>query len=94
MQELWRRLQEETANLGYEMSGGSLYLDPDIIDLTLIPPPITPEKVFMNIKLEVYLLDLFLNFIGRLLLLRMYGTSLIFALYSQTDILGRIKHCL
>lgn len=43
-QELWRRLQEETAHLGYEMTGGSLYLDPDIIDLTLIPPPITPEK--------------------------------------------------
>ena len=47
LQELWRRLQEETANLGYEMSGGSLYLDPDIIDLTLIPPPITPEKVLV-----------------------------------------------
>uniref|UniRef100_A0A1B6M6W8 FERM and PDZ domain-containing protein 4 n=1 Tax=Graphocephala atropunctata TaxID=36148 RepID=A0A1B6M6W8_9HEMI len=44
LQELWRRLQEETAHLGYEMTGGSLYLDPDIIDLTLIPPPITPEK--------------------------------------------------
>ncbi|XP_054270048.1 uncharacterized protein LOC128991297 isoform X2 [Macrosteles quadrilineatus] len=44
LQELWRRLQEETAHLGYEMTGGSLYLDPDIIDLTLLPPPITPEK--------------------------------------------------
>lgn len=25
-------------------SDGSLYLDPDIIDLTMIPPPITPDK--------------------------------------------------
>ncbi|XP_075228103.1 uncharacterized protein LOC142328284 [Lycorma delicatula] len=44
LQELWKRLQEETASLGFEVGGGSLYLDPDIIDLTLLPPPITPEK--------------------------------------------------
>lgn len=76
-QELWRRLQEETAHLGYEMTGGSLYLDPDIIDLTLIPPPITPEKASLisfkllplsnklaNVEINVILLSLLIHLLG------------------------------
>ncbi|XP_039287999.1 uncharacterized protein LOC111046332 isoform X3 [Nilaparvata lugens] len=55
LQELWKRLQEETASLGLEVGGGSLYLDPDIIDLTLLPPPITPEKEVFNLPAELRL---------------------------------------
>jgi FERM and PDZ domain-containing protein 4 len=38
------RLQQDT-NLPYHFAEGTLYLDPDIIDLTMIPPPITPDNV-------------------------------------------------
>jgi len=39
LERLLRRLQEDPS-----LPEGSLYLDPDIIDLTMIPPPITPEE--------------------------------------------------
>ncbi|CAG7827581.1 unnamed protein product [Allacma fusca] len=42
-QEILRKLQEEHS-LPYNFAEGTLYLDPDIIDLTMIPPPITPEE--------------------------------------------------
>ena len=40
---LLRRLQDDP-NLPFPFAEGTLYLDPDIIDLTMIPPPITPEE--------------------------------------------------
>jgi hypothetical protein len=43
-QEILLRLQQDT-NLPYHFAEGTLYLDPDIIDLTMIPPPITPDNV-------------------------------------------------
>lgn len=39
LETLIRRLQED-----HSLPEGNLYLDPDIIDLTMIPPPITPEE--------------------------------------------------
>ena len=36
---------ENNSGLSYPFAEGSLYLDPDIIDLTMIPPPITPDDV-------------------------------------------------
>lgn len=41
LQEVWRKVQE-TGN--YDLPGATLCLDPDIIDLTLLPPPTTPDK--------------------------------------------------
>ncbi|XP_066998729.2 uncharacterized protein [Anabrus simplex] len=43
IQDLLKRLQEDHA-LPYNFAEGTLYLDPDIIDLTMIPPPITPDE--------------------------------------------------
>ncbi|XP_071443991.1 uncharacterized protein [Hetaerina americana] len=43
LQELLKRLQEDKC-LPYDFAEGTLYLDPDIIDLTMIPPPITPDE--------------------------------------------------
>ncbi|KAJ9585424.1 hypothetical protein L9F63_002771, partial [Diploptera punctata] len=43
IQDLLKRLQEDTS-LPYNFAEGALYLDPDIIDLTMIPPPITPDE--------------------------------------------------
>ena len=39
LEQLLRRLQDDP-----NLPEGRLYLDPDIIDLTMIPPPITPEE--------------------------------------------------
>lgn len=36
---------EDNSGLPYQFAEGTLYLDPDIIDLTMIPPPITPDGV-------------------------------------------------
>lgn len=44
LQELLLRLQQDSS-LPYHFAEGTLYLDPDIIDLTMIPPPITPDHV-------------------------------------------------
>ena len=44
MQDLLKKLQEESS-LPYNFAEEALYLDPDIIDLTMIPPPITPDEV-------------------------------------------------
>jgi hypothetical protein len=44
LQDLLKKLQEDSS-LPYDFAEGTLYLDPDIIDLTLIPPPITPDEV-------------------------------------------------
>ncbi|CAL4059833.1 unnamed protein product, partial [Meganyctiphanes norvegica] len=35
---------EDNSGLPYTFAQGTLYLDPDIIDLTMIPPPITPDE--------------------------------------------------
>ncbi|KAK7869046.1 hypothetical protein R5R35_002991 [Gryllus longicercus] len=43
LQDLLKRLQEDNT-LPYNFAEGTLYLDPDIIDLTMIPPPITPDE--------------------------------------------------
>ncbi|XP_069677377.1 uncharacterized protein [Periplaneta americana] len=43
IQDLLKRLQEDST-LPYNFAEGTLYLDPDIIDLTMIPPPITPDE--------------------------------------------------
>ncbi|XP_023725676.1 uncharacterized protein LOC111867727 isoform X2 [Cryptotermes secundus] len=43
IQDLLKKLQEDSS-LPYDFAEGTLYLDPDIIDLTLIPPPITPDE--------------------------------------------------
>lgn len=56
-QDLLRKLQEESS-LPYDFAEGTLYLDPDIIDLTMIPPPITPDEVsilgnWSELKLEM-----------------------------------------
>lgn len=48
MQELLQKIQDggesNPLHLSLPFKEGSLYLDPDIIDLTMIPPPETPEK--------------------------------------------------
>ncbi|XP_060836556.1 FERM and PDZ domain-containing protein 4 isoform X1 [Rhopalosiphum padi] len=41
LQELWKNLQEDNRSL----PRSSLYLEPDLIDLTLIPPPIEEAKI-------------------------------------------------
>ncbi|KAK4288701.1 hypothetical protein Pmani_038278, partial [Petrolisthes manimaculis] len=38
------RQLEDNSGLPYTFAEGTLYLDPDIIDLTMIPPPITPDE--------------------------------------------------
>ncbi|PSN30565.1 hypothetical protein C0J52_26752, partial [Blattella germanica] len=43
IQDLLKKLQEDSS-LPYNFAEGTLYLDPDIIDLTMIPPPITPDE--------------------------------------------------
>jgi hypothetical protein len=57
-QDLLRKLQEDSS-LPFDFAEGTLYLDPDIIDLTMIPPPITPDEVsipgnWSELKLEIY----------------------------------------
>lgn len=42
IQEYLKKLQDDSS-LQFEFPEGSLYLDPDIIDLTAIPPPATPD---------------------------------------------------
>jgi hypothetical protein len=44
LQDLLKKLQEDSS-LPCDFAEGTLYLDPDIIDLTMIPPPITPDEV-------------------------------------------------
>lgn len=56
-QDLLRKLQEDSL-LPFDFAEGTLYLDPDIIDLTMIPPPITPDEVsilgnWSELKLEM-----------------------------------------
>jgi hypothetical protein len=56
-QDLLRKLQEDSS-LPFDFAEGTLYLDPDIIDLTMIPPPITPDEVsilgnWSELKLEM-----------------------------------------
>lgn len=56
-QDLLRKLQEDSS-LPFDFAEGTLYLDPDIIDLTMIPPPITPDEVrilgnWSELKLEI-----------------------------------------
>jgi hypothetical protein len=56
-QDLLRKLQEDSL-LPFDFAEGTLYLDPDIIDLTMIPPPITPDEVSIlgslsELKLEM-----------------------------------------
>lgn len=43
------RQLEDNSGLPYTFAEGTLYLDPDIIDLTMIPPPITPEEVRLDL---------------------------------------------
>ncbi|XP_021925317.1 uncharacterized protein LOC110832537 isoform X2 [Zootermopsis nevadensis] len=43
IQDLLKKLQEDSS-LPCDFAEGTLYLDPDIIDLTMIPPPITPDE--------------------------------------------------
>ncbi|XP_065352371.1 FERM and PDZ domain-containing protein 4 isoform X1 [Cloeon dipterum] len=47
MKEILLRLQQDTS-LPYHFAEGTLYLDPDIIDLTMIPPPITPDNLALS----------------------------------------------
>lgn len=42
LQDIIQKLHER--QLPYPFAEGTLYLDPDIIDLTMIPPPITPDQ--------------------------------------------------
>lgn len=42
LQDYLQRLKDDS-NIPFEFSEGTLYLDPDIIDLTNIPPPATPD---------------------------------------------------
>lgn len=42
IQDFLKRLKDDS-NLPFEFTEGTLYLDPDIIDLTTIPPPATPD---------------------------------------------------
>jgi len=56
-QDLLRKLQEDSS-LPFDFAEGTLYLDPDIIDLTMIPPPVTPDEVsilgsWSELKLEM-----------------------------------------
>jgi hypothetical protein len=56
-QDLLRKLQEDSS-LPFDFAEGTLYLDPDIIDLTMIPPPTTPDEVsilgnWSELKLEM-----------------------------------------
>jgi hypothetical protein len=44
LQDLLKKLQEDSS-LPCDFAEGTLYLDPDIIDLTMIPPPVTPDEV-------------------------------------------------
>ncbi|XP_073980377.1 uncharacterized protein isoform X3 [Rhodnius prolixus] len=57
LQEVWRRVQE-TGNLDGQ---ANLCLDPDIIDLTLLPPPITPDKEIASEQLLSLGLEEFLE---------------------------------
>ncbi|MFO0006619.1 MAG: hypothetical protein ACK559_36430, partial [bacterium] len=36
---------KENPNLRKNLTGSHVVLDPDLIDLTLIPPPMTPDEV-------------------------------------------------
>ncbi|XP_045121311.1 uncharacterized protein LOC123510326 isoform X6 [Portunus trituberculatus] len=40
---------EDNSGLPYTFAEGTLYLDPDIIDLTMIPPPITPDEQLTSV---------------------------------------------
>lgn len=56
-QDLLQKLQEDIS-LPCDFAEGTLYLDPDIIDLTMIPPPVTPDEVsilgsWSELKLEM-----------------------------------------
>ena len=44
-----------------ELPEGTLYLDPDIIDLTMLPPPITPDEVSIFLKFEILILEVVLK---------------------------------
>ena len=39
---------KNTKNLPTNFSEGNLVMDPDLIDLTMIPPPMTPDEVKSN----------------------------------------------
>ena len=41
---LLRKFKENPA-LSQNLTGSGVVLDPDLIDLTLIPPPMTPDEV-------------------------------------------------
>jgi len=44
LQMLLKRFKENP-NLRKNLTGSHVVLDPDLIDLTLIPPPMTPDEV-------------------------------------------------
>jgi hypothetical protein len=52
---------KENPNLRKNLTGSHVVLDPDLIDLTLIPPPMTPDEVsllaagMMKLTLILYL---------------------------------------
>lgn len=52
LHELLHRLQDEN-QLPYPFAEGTLYLDPDIIDLTMIPPPITPDREGVDLPMAI-----------------------------------------
>jgi hypothetical protein len=65
LQDLLKKLQEESS-LPYDFAEGTLYLDPDIIDLTMIPPPITPDEVSILGNWSELILEMDLGFCNTL----------------------------
>jgi hypothetical protein len=44
-QDLIKKLKTTGRNVSVHFSEGALVLDKDLIDLTMIPPPMTPDEV-------------------------------------------------
>ena len=42
---LLRKFSEKSGQLQENLNDRKLVLDPDLIDLTMIPPPMTPDEV-------------------------------------------------
>uniref|UniRef100_T1IM84 FERM domain-containing protein n=1 Tax=Strigamia maritima TaxID=126957 RepID=T1IM84_STRMM len=53
LKDLMKKLQCENNDLPYPFAEGTLYLDPDIIDLTMIPPPMTPDREGVDLPFAV-----------------------------------------
>lgn len=44
----------EKSGLQENLNDRKLVLDPDLIDLTMIPPPMTPDEVMLNLLHQIF----------------------------------------